>query len=86
MVGISKISASLFAVMLDTVEQRFNGTRHLDYETDWLVSAAMSAAISCPVVEQLVWCEIDDDTHLYRAKNEIYPALKGLARDQLGRN
>jgi len=88
MVGISKISASLFAVMLDTVEQRFNRTRHLDYETDWLVSAAMNAPISCPVVEQLVWCEIDDDTHLYRAKNEIYPSLqlKGLDRSQLGRN
>ena len=88
MVGISKISASLFAVMLDTAEQHFSRTRHLDYETDWLVSAAMNASISCPVVEQLVWCEIDDDTHLYRAKNEIYPALqlRELDRDQPGRN
>lgn len=88
MVGITKISASLFALMLDTAEQRFSRTRHLDYETDWLVSAAMNVPISCPVVEELVWCEIDDDTHLYRAKNEIYPAIqrKGLGRDYPVRN
>ena len=88
MVGISKISASLFALMLDTAEQRFSRTRHLDYEMDWLVSAAINVPILCPVVEDLVWCEIDDDTHLYRAINEIHPALhqRGLNGDQLDSN
>ena len=76
MVGICKISQSLFSVMLNVAEQRFGTTRHMDYETDGLVSAARDVAISCPVVEDLMWCEIDDETHLARARNEIYPVVQ----------
>ena len=73
MVGICKISRPIFSVMLDTAEQRFVTTRHMDYETDCLVAASRDVPVSCPVVEDLMWCEIDDDTHLTRAHNEIYP-------------
>ncbi len=76
MVGICKISQSLFSLMLNTAEQRFRTTRHLDYEMDWLVSAARDVPISCPVVEDLVWCEIDDEAHLARARSEIYPVVQ----------
>jgi choline kinase len=76
LVGICKISQSLFSLMLSTVEQRFHTTRHLDYEMEGLVSAARDVPISCPVVEDLVWCEIDDETHLARARNEIYPVVQ----------
>jgi choline kinase len=76
MVGICKISRSLFCMMLDTAEQRFRTTRHLDYETDGLVSAARDVPISCTVLEDLVWCEIDDETHLDRARNEVYPVVQ----------
>jgi choline kinase len=76
MVGICKISQSLFSLMLKTAEKRFRTTRHLDYEMDWLVSMARDVSISCPVVEDLVWCEIDDETHLARALNEIYPVVQ----------
>jgi choline kinase len=76
MVGISKISQSLFTAMLETAEQRFCTTRHMDYETDGLVAAAADISISCPVVEDLLWCEIDDETHLARARNKIYPAVR----------
>lgn len=76
LVGISKISRSLFAKMLDTAEEHFLTSRHLSYETDCLVSAAQQVSISCPVVEDLVWCEIDDETHLAHAKNEVYPIVQ----------
>jgi 2-aminoethylphosphonate-pyruvate transaminase len=76
MVGISRISRSLFGVMLDAAEERFRTTRHMDYETDGLVAAAQDVPISCPVIEDLKWCEIDDETHLARARNEIYPAVQ----------
>ncbi len=76
MVGICKISRPLFSVMLDTAEQRFVTTRHMDYETDCLVAASRDVPISCPVVEDLMWCEIDDETHLTRARNEIYPVVQ----------
>lgn len=76
MVGICRISRSLFRKMLDTAEQRFHTTRHSDYEMDGLVSAARDVPISCALVEDLVWCEIDDESHLVRARDEIYPVVQ----------
>ena len=76
MVGICKISRSLFRTMLDTAEPRFGATRHLDYETDGLVAAAPDVPISCALVEDLIWCEIDDETHLARARDEVYPVVQ----------
>jgi 2-aminoethylphosphonate-pyruvate transaminase len=77
MVGISRISRSLFGVMLKAAEERFQTSRHMNYETDGLVAAAaQDVLISCPVVKDLVWCEIDDETHLARARNKIYPAVQ----------
>jgi 2-aminoethylphosphonate-pyruvate transaminase len=76
LVGICKISRSLFATMLDTAEERFLVTSHLSYETDCLVSAAQHVPISCPVVEDLIWCEIDDETHLARAQKEVHPIVQ----------
>jgi len=85
MVGICKISPSLFSLMLDMAEQSFSTTRHLDYEVGWLVSAAADVPISCPVIEDLVWCEIDDETHLARARNEIYPVVQERDMERVGR-
>ena len=76
MVGICKISRSLYSVMLEAAEQCFRTTRHVDYETDCLVAVAGTVSIACPSVEDLVWCEIDDETHLIRARNEIYPVVQ----------
>jgi len=76
-VGICKISRSLFTVMLDTAAQRFGATRHMDYETDCLVAAARVMPVSCHVVEDLIWCEIDDESHLARARKWIYPTILG---------
>jgi len=76
LVGICKISRRLFAMMLETAEERFPATRHLSYETDCLVSAAQRVPISCPVVENLVWCEIDDETHLAHALDTVYPLVR----------
>ena len=76
LVGISRISRSLFGVMLNAAEQRFRTSRHMDYETDGLVAAAQDVPVSCPVVEDLMWCEIDDETHLAHARSEVYPAVQ----------
>lgn len=81
LVGICKISSELFRVMLATAEDRFLTTRHMDYETDCLVSAAKTVPISCHVVPDLCWCEIDDAGHLERAKRLIYPEVS--RRDSL---
>ncbi|MFP6872638.1 MAG: phosphocholine cytidylyltransferase family protein [Verrucomicrobiales bacterium] len=92
MVGICKISRSLFSVMLATADQRFRETRHLDYEMDWLALAARHVSISCPLVEDLIWCEIDDGTHFTRAQSEVYPLVRqrdldtGVCDDQRFQN
>lgn len=78
MVGISKISRSLFTLMIESAETKFLTTRHVDYETDCLVDASKQIPIACPVVDDLLWCEIDDETHLVRAQKEIYPRVQEL--------
>ena len=37
--------------------------------------AGRQMPISCPVVPDLVWAEIDDSSHLERARREVYPQL-----------
>ena len=75
-VGISKISQSLFRVMLSCAKESFLTTHHVDYETDCLVSSAKLTAVNCHSVEDLIWSEIDDASHLGRAQNVIYPRLQ----------
>jgi 2-aminoethylphosphonate-pyruvate transaminase len=75
-VGVCKISRPLFAEMIDAATERFGATRHMDYETDCLVAAARLTRVACPVVEDLIWCEIDDESHLARARSQIYPVVR----------
>jgi 2-aminoethylphosphonate-pyruvate transaminase len=75
LVGISKISRGLFALMKHIARDVFESSLHYDYETDCLVEAARSWDIACPVVADLVWAEIDDPEHLRRAREEILPKL-----------
>jgi choline kinase len=41
-----------------------------------LVAAAKEIDIDCLVIEDLIWAEIDDEVHLKRARDEIYPMIK----------
>ncbi|MDH3977565.1 MAG: phosphocholine cytidylyltransferase family protein [Gammaproteobacteria bacterium] len=79
LVGISKISKPLFALMQGIAEQAFKTSLRFDYETDCLVAAATLRPIKCPVVSNLVWSEIDDPSHLQRAREQIYPRLQQSA-------
>jgi len=78
LVGISKISTGLFALMQDIAERAFETSLRYDYETDCLVAAAARRSIRCPVVADLVWSEIDDPDHLQRAREHIYPRLESM--------
>ena len=75
LVGISKISRGLFALMKPLAAEHFRDSLYYDYETDCLVEAARSREIACPVVADLIWTEIDDPAHLERARREIVPKL-----------
>ncbi len=75
LVGISKISRGLFAIMKHLAAEAFNTSLFYDYETDCLVEAARNWDIACPVVADLAWGEIDDPSHLQRVRDEVLPRL-----------
>ncbi|GAB5558789.1 MAG: hypothetical protein SynsKO_04360 [Synoicihabitans sp.] len=77
LVGITKIG-SRFAKHLDHVTgQKLSNTNHVEYE-EALVTAARKAALTCHLISDLVWSEIDNDLHLTRAQSEILPRLLSL--------
>ena len=75
LVGISRISLGLCERMCELAARRFEDTLHVTYEMDCLVAAAADIAIHCPLVEDLLWGEIDDEHHLKRVRERIYPAI-----------
>lgn len=75
LVGISKISRGLFALMKHLSAEAFEQSLHYSYEEGCLVDAARNWEIACPVVADLIWGEIDDPSHLDRAVNELLPRL-----------
>lgn len=79
LVGISKISRPLFSVMLRASEAAFANSLRYDYETDCLVAAARERAIACPLLPDLAWSEIDDPSHLQRARDIVYPEIRRRA-------
>ena len=75
LVGISKISAGLYARMCAIAERAFATSLKFDYETDCLVAAGREQPIACPVIPDLVWGEIDDPSHLARVRETVYPEI-----------
>ncbi len=78
LVGISKISQTLFQQLLSIAKPLFEKTLHYEYEAEGFVQAAQTQAIHCLCINDLAWSEIDDPNHLERAKNIIYPRLESL--------
>ncbi|MEC9376114.1 MAG: phosphocholine cytidylyltransferase family protein [Pseudomonadota bacterium] len=76
LVGISKISQGLFNLMKTLSGNVFESSLQYDYETDCLVAAARTHEISCLLVEDLDWAEIDDAEHLRRAREEVWPRIQ----------
>jgi 2-aminoethylphosphonate-pyruvate transaminase len=85
LVGISRISAALYARMCSIAEQAFARSLKYDYETDCLVAAGRERPIACPVVPDLVWGEIDDPSHLARARGTVYPEVRRRTEAAAGR-
>jgi 2-aminoethylphosphonate-pyruvate transaminase len=75
LVGISKISTGLFRLMCDAFEQSSEDNPKFDYE-EALVAASKRIPIYVKKSEALVWCEIDDPSHLKRATGVIWPLIR----------
>lgn len=75
LVGVSKLSVKDYQVLCRRAEQMFTESLHVEYEKA-LVAAAAVTSIYCRKVEDLVWAEIDDESHLTRARELVYPRIK----------
>jgi len=75
LVGICKIGTALHGAMEAAASRLLADTRHADYESDGLVAAAASVEVACRCVDDLRWAEIDDASHLARARERVYPYL-----------
>ncbi|MEP1094378.1 MAG: phosphocholine cytidylyltransferase family protein [Cyclobacteriaceae bacterium] len=71
LVGIWKISKDLYKVLLEHHKIAKDATSK-DYET---AIANSNHPVNVLRLDNLVWCEIDNEEHLNRAKNEILPRL-----------
>lgn len=75
LVGISKISVSTFHKMCTFAKDTFEKNPKLDYEYT-MVGISNNTDFFVKKIDDFAWCEIDDEDHLKRAANIIYPRIK----------
>jgi len=81
LVGICSISPAAYSAMCRFAHRVFDYTLQLDYE-DALVGIAGDVPIRVLKIDGLAWAEIDDEAHLLRAREVVYPKI--LSRDAPG--
>ena len=83
LVGISKISYGAFGALCRWAEANVELARKRDYEFA-LNSIARDVPIAIKKIDDLLWVEIDDESHLQRARNNIYPKIKEKEHEHAG--
>ena len=78
LVGIAKVSFDLYQEMCLAFEKADN--IKLEYEVG-LVSASLAVPIRVLKIEDYAWCEIDDESHLQRAIEQVYGKIKEREKD-----
>ncbi|NLN45371.1 MAG: phosphocholine cytidylyltransferase family protein [Clostridiaceae bacterium] len=73
LVGITKVSEAFFALMCDLYSK--GGTPKADYES-LIVAAGRREPMHVRIMDDFVWCEIDDIHHMERAIGTILPKLQ----------
>jgi 2-aminoethylphosphonate-pyruvate transaminase len=77
LVGISKLSLPALDNMVAYAEPFYKqGSLKMNYE-DAMVGASTHYNFGVKLVDDLVWCEIDDEQHLQRALRQVYPKILG---------
>ena len=75
LVGISRISQDLFKALCTSYENSNPIPSNYNYE-DCLTMIGETHPIHLHKVEDLIWCEIDDDKQYNIAINQVYPKLR----------
>lgn len=74
LVGLTRVSTALHRELSEQGLRLLADTRKVEYEAA-LVAASRVRPIPVLVVDDLVWTEVDDATHLARARTQIVPRL-----------
>lgn len=74
-VGISKITLTDYCDLIKQLEQDHALLQFGHYDEQGLVAIAQKSEIFCLKIPDLLWSEIDNDTHLKRAK-KLYPLIQ----------
>jgi 2-aminoethylphosphonate-pyruvate transaminase len=79
LVGINRITPETFKVMMDWAAREFEAGHIQKHYEEALVIASQESPIPVKVIEDLLWCEIDDASHLQRALEVVYPKIASQA-------
>ncbi len=74
LVGISKVSQERYALMTRHFEALMTENPKIDYEYIF-VKTTEDKPLAVKKIESLIWCEIDDESHLNRALSKILPMI-----------
>jgi len=74
LVGITKLSIDAARALFKLVEPLFENSPKMDYEAA-LVHLSKTRGVFVKVVEDLAWCEIDNEEHLKRAEKIVFPKI-----------
>jgi 2-aminoethylphosphonate-pyruvate transaminase len=85
LIGITKLSHSAFQKMCIYAEAAFEVKPNIDYEYA-LVGISKNVNLYVHKLNDLAWCEVDDENHWNRAVDAIYPIIKAREMGPVKRN
>ncbi len=76
LVGITKLTRCTLDKMVVYMNEHLNDIPKMEYEVAMSAVSSSGSPINVRKVEFYTWCEIDDENHLKRAVDIIYPHIK----------
>ena len=89
LVGITKLTKNTLDLMVSYMNEHKKDIPKMEYEVAMSAISSSGHGIGVRKVEYYTWCEIDDENHLKRAKEQIYPhiaeneSIRGIRREVL---
>ena len=89
LVGITKLRKDTLALMVKYMNDHKQDQPKMEYEVAMSAVSSSGHGIGVRKVEYYTWCEIDDENHLKRATEQIYPhiqeneSIRGIRREVL---
>ncbi|RBW69993.1 2-aminoethylphosphonate aminotransferase [Bacillus taeanensis] len=82
LIGITKLSYGTFQALCYFADKELQKNKKLDYERA-LIELCSEKPIAVHKVKELAWCEIDNEVHLKRAVETVYPQIKENMKDRV---